>query len=309
MIQVKNPDNLEILKEYRITKDGLNEDISSNSKRIIAGSATHIGMMRALGVLDKLVGIPEWEYVCESFDKSRIKAVGDIFRANAESYAAVQPDLIFYSGYDMNTPIFNKFKQIGLKTFLMYEWKENHPLGRAEWIKIYGILFHKEQEANAIFEDIRIKYENLANKLQQLSIYPQALSGTYWGDIFNAPTGRSYNAQLLADANVNYVYKESTGTGSLELSLEEVINDNKDVENWINMAATSRKELLAQNSKFALLRSVKLGNLYSYMGNMNCFFENSAIEPHIVLEDIAKIFHPEVFEDTEMKYYSKLILE
>lgn len=308
-INILDPDTKKIVDSYRISKTDNNQPnmFPKNITSVVAMSATQIGMLRKLNLEEKITGFSNFNYLCYPLSQAIVKEVGDVGMSDAESFVAVNPDIIFYSGFDDNAPILNKLKQANLKTFKVFEWKETHPMGRAEWIKVYGALFQKEQEANAIYEDIKANYYAITDKLKLEDVGPTVFAGTYFGDIFNVPSGESYMAQLFKDANVNYVYSNTNGTGSLNLSLEEAITKNKDTEFWLNAGVSSKKDLLKQSQKFEMMKSVRTGKLYTYFGRNNCFWENSPIEPHKILEDLGKIFHPELFDDKKLNFYELLI--
>nr|WP_299204080.1 ABC transporter substrate-binding protein [uncultured Brumimicrobium sp.] len=305
-ILILDPTTKEVIQNYKIGKEeqGLYNSFTHNIERVVAMSTTQIGMMRKLAVDDKICGVSGFKYLCHPMSQANVVEVGDMGSADAESFMSANPDVVLYSGFNLHAPILSKLEQANLKTFLIYEWKETHPLGRAEWIKVFGVLFQKEQEANSIYDEIKKQYFDIQEKLSQEEKGASAFSGTYYGDVFNVPAGDSYMAQLFKDANINYIYSETSGTGSLMLSLERLITDNKDTEVWLNPSASTKTELLNQSEKFKLMKAVKTGKIYSYTQKTNCFWENSPIEPHKVLEDLGKIFHPLLFEDRTLNYYS-----
>lgn len=312
-ISVINPDTKEVNFEYHFgtNSDNTNAKTPLNPSRIIALSATHIGMMEELNLTDKIVGVSSEDYICSSNVLKRIRdksaaSLGDIGSSDIEGYLAAQPDLIITSGFDNKAPILTKMKSAGLTLFTNYDWKETHPLGRAEWIKVFGILFNEEQKATELFEQICSQYYEITEKVSSQVNKPSVLVGTMYGDIFNAPAGDSYMAQLLKDANVNYVYTDSRGVGSLALTLEDVISTNRTTDFWLNPAAQNKSQLLQMNTRFELLKSVQNEKVYSYYKNVNCFWEQSAIQPHLLLEDLCKIFYPELFESDGLVFYEKV---
>lgn len=304
-INIIDPDSKEVVDTYRVSKSEQPQKdmFPRKMESIVALSATQVGMLRKLGLENKITGFSNFSYLCNPMNKVEVAEVGDIGMADAEAFVAVNPDIILYSGFNDNAPILNKLAQANLKTFKIFEWKETHPMGRAEWIKVYGVLFNKEKEAQAIFEDIKAKYYSITDKLKLTKKGPAVFAGTYFGDVFHVPAGESYMAQLFKDANINYVYAKSEGTGSLSFGMEEVITKNRETEFWLNAGVANKKELIKQSQKFEMLKSVRTGKLYTYFNKTNCFWENSPIEPHLLLEDLGKIFHPELFEDHKLHFY------
>lgn len=312
-IQILNTENAEVEFRYSIgeSNDKNVDEINSELSRVVALSATHIGMMEELELLDKIVGISDDKYLCSPELKQRVeggltKSIGDIGMADIEGYIEVDPDLVIYSGFDTKAPILKKLESAGIKTFTNYDWKETHPLGRAEWLKVFGVIFNKRKEANLLFENIKKEYLSLIEKVKQIPSSETVLVGTMYGDIFNAPAGDSYMAKLLEDANMDYKYQETEGTGSISLTLEEVISDNRKTSIWLNVAAQSKDKVLEMNNRFRLLESIENNRVYSYFHEVNCFWEKSAIRPHLLLQDLCKIAHPDQFKDKSFIFYKKL---
>lgn len=311
-ISVINPDTKEVDFEYFIGPSDSDDKITQlpiQPSRVIALSATHIGMMEELNLSEKIVGVSNEDYICSENVLERLRSkkavsLGDIGSSDIEGYLAAHPDLIITSGFDNEAPILTKMKSAGLTIFTNYDWKETHPLGRAEWIKVFGILFNEEKRANQLFEDICGKYHEITEKVASKETKPSVLVGTMYGDIFNAPAGDSYMAKLLEDVNVDYVYSDSRGVGSLSLTLEDVVSNNRSTDFWLNPAAQNKNQIMQMNPRFELLESVQNGKVYSYYKNVNCFWEQSAIQPHLLLEDLCKIFYPELFENDKLVFYS-----
>lgn len=312
VIEVIDPSSDEVDFNYEIgSKRTTNAAfLGTDFSKVIALSATHIGMMEELGELDRIIGVSDVNYLCntELINKAKsgkLKSVGDIGQSDIENYISVTPDLIIYSGFDPNAPIIKKMKRARLSIFANFDWKETHPLGRAEWIKVFGVLFNKREEALALFEAIEKQYLNLKSELESKETYPTVLVGTMYGDIFNAPAGDSYMSQFLKDANVDYVYKNTEGVGSISISLEALITKNRTTEYWLNAAATTRKQLINMNERFSLMDAVNNGSLYTYYSDVNCFWERSAILPHEVLRDLSILFHTKNTEN-DLMFYSEI---
>ena len=48
--------------------------------------------------------------------------------------------------------VIEKLEDFGIPVMIEYSSYESHPLGRVEWIKFFGALLGKEEEAEKIFE-------------------------------------------------------------------------------------------------------------------------------------------------------------
>lgn len=284
------------------------ENNSFESDRIIALSATHISMMEKLGLLDQLIGIASADYLCSEevikrHKKKRIATVGDLSTADIEHIVSLEPSIVIFSGFNLSSPLLSKLEKSNVPTLINFDWKETHPLGRAEWIKVFGLIANKIELANEIFDGIKKRYETVA-KTANLESLPTVFAGTLYGDVFNAPAGESYFAQLLKDAQVEYRYADTRGTASISLSIEEVIHDNETTDFWLNPAAKNKNDIIRMNPLFQRLRAFKNNQIYSYYKNVNCFWERSIVEPDVLLQEIKTFFHST--DTIKWNYYHRL---
>lgn len=307
-IQLIEPQNDSVIARYGIGGEVPDEFIELPQKMnsIAALSSTHVGMLKALDAADKIMGVSSKKYLCNQESQEGWIDYGELGQTDPELYVSHKPDLLVHSGFNTEVPVLSKLQKIGISTFVNYDWKEVHPLGRAEWIKVFGCFLDCREKATHVFDSICTRYEQLKRTVIKVADQPTVLSGTVYGDVFNSPAGESYMAQLLADANTNYVYANTSGTASLSMSLEEVILANRETEYWVNVAADSYADVSTLNKRFEALKSFKNENLYTYYGNVNCFWEQSAISPDKVLSDLIHIFHPGVLNNSTLHYYERI---
>lgn len=309
ILEIIDPNDKKVVHEYKLNnKNGINTPL----KTVIPMSATQVGMLDALGLLNTIVAIPSDKYIyseklLKKVNNNEIGLVGEFGTSNLESFLKVSPDAIIYSGFDENNPILEKLKKVKIQTIANYEWKENHPLGRAEWIKFFGLLFDENDKADSIFNQVTSNYNSIVDSIKNYAKNrPTVLVGTPYGDQFNVPAGESYMAKILTDLNVDYKYADTEGVGSQTYSLEKIINENKNTDFWLNVAAQNKEDILNLNNKFKLIDAVHSGNVYSYFHNVNKFWEESALRPDLILLDLASIFHPELFEREVLYYYRRV---
>lgn len=280
-------------------------------ENITAFSQTTVGMMSSLNSLDALNGILNIDYV---FDKSvkNLAKTGQILEFKDESNFSVEQaieaetNIIIYSGFSREFPQEKKLTKFGIAAIPDYDWRETHPLGRAEWIKFVGVLCGKVKEANEMFSQIESKYLEMSSKVKSLKNTPSVISGNFRGDQWTAPAGESYMAILLKDAGANYIYQDSEGNGSIFKSMERIIKDNESTDFWINPGFSSNEQIVSANPKGKHLGPFKAKQVYCYSHNMNQYWERTAIEPHLLLSDFIHIFHPEIDLENDMHFYKHL---
>ena len=116
-----------------------------------------------LGEEKKLIGFPNLNYISSEkvrdlIDAGKIKELGSNQSLNTEVLIDLQPDIIMGYGLDNSNPTLDNLEKNGLKVILNGDWNEQSPLGKVEWIKLFGVLFGKEKQASEIFNSIEKTY-------------------------------------------------------------------------------------------------------------------------------------------------------
>lgn len=287
-------------------------------EKIVVTSTTHIPMLEALGVENTLIGFPHKEYI--SSPKTRkliangnIKEVGIKASLNTEVLLDIQPTIVV--DFSMSKP--NKSLRIieksGIPVLLNGDWLEETPLGRAEWIKFFGLLYGKEKEADSIFNKIEASYLKALVLAKKATKQPSVLSGAMMSkDLWNLPAGESFVARFLKDANTNYLWKNSKGKGSLSVSFESVLYKGQTADYWIAPGYFStKKQLLESNVHYQKFTAFKKDHIFTFAsttGNNGgvLYFELGPTRPDLVLKDIIKITHPTLLKDYQFTFFEKM---
>ncbi len=313
-IQIINPDNKTVEKKYALATDisklKLSKDIipiQTPIKSIVSLAGTDIGILEKLACSDKIKGILSNNYIYnptvkQNFKNNKVKEIGDLNLANPESFLGISK-LITYSGFGTPPSNEGKLAKLDILCIPIYDWKENHPLGKAEWIKLFAVLFEKENLANSYFNKIEKEYNKMLELAETMNKKPSLISGSMIGDLWYMPAGESFNATFFYKAKCDYVNSKSKGTGSSAYSFEHVFKEFQHSEFWINPGFKSKKELLQANSKYAYFDAFKNDKIFCYSHNMNYFWEMSAIEPQKVLSDLIKILHLSHENSKYSKFY------
>ena len=286
-------------------------------EKIVATSTTHIPMLELIEEENSLIGFPHVDYINSSKTTERIKNglikdIGNDQDLNTEVLLDLQPNAVIAFSMGNTTKMYETIEKNGIPVIFNGDWLEETPLGRAEWIKFFGALYDKEKEADSIFSVIELAYNN-AKQIARNSINkPTIMSGVLYKDKWNLPAGESFTAQLYRDANTNYYWKESKGQGSLVLSFEAVYEIAKNADFWIGSGYfTSFSELASANNHYTEFNTYKNKNIYTFSKKRGenggvIYFEMAPIQPHIVLQDLIKIVHPELLPEYKPYFLEKL---
>ena len=309
-----------ILKE----KDGIVPDslhqfttIQVPLQSIVVTSTTHIPSLEMLSVENSLLGFPNLNYISSEKVRSRIeqgkiKELGNNQSLNTEILIDLQPELIIGYGLDNNNPTLDNLQKSGLKVLLNGDWNEPTPLGKAEWIKLFGALYDKQKEAATIFSKIVNEYTKTVAIAKMATSTPTILAGDIFEGKWYLPSGTSWGSLLLKEAHSHYLWQETTGTGSLSLSFETVFEKAKEADFWITSGQFSTlKSMIDANPHYNQFRAFQNKKVYSFNGKKGktggiLYYELGPNRPDIVLKDLVKILHPELLIGYEPFFFKKL---
>jgi iron complex transport system substrate-binding protein len=326
VITVKNPwpDAVKnftyILKEKNgIVPNSLKKynQISVPLRSIVVTSTTNIPFLEMLGVEKSLIGFPHTDYVSSAktralIDAGSVKNVGQNEKLNIEQLIELAPELIVTFGIDNNNPTLENLQKSGLKVLIQADWMEQSPLGKAEWLKLYGALFGKEKQADILFENIVNEYNNALALVATKKPTSTVLYGSMYQDQWFVAKGSSWVAQFIKDAKADYLWKNLEGTGSLGLSFENILDKAKTANFWIATGSfKSLSELEKANPHYSQFDTFANKTIYTFEGKLGAtggtvFYELSPARPDLVLKDYIKIFHPELLPNYTFTFAQKL---
>lgn len=276
-------------------------------------STTQIPLAVELGIANQLKGFPNLEYIADEQVKGLIEAgaIMDIAGENEtdlEKLMALEPDIIMvypWAGTDHE-----RLREIGVTPVYNCDYLEETPLGRAEWIKLMGLLTDKRALADSIFSGIEARYREVWRKVSLSSSKPTVIAGDYYNGIWYAPGGKSYIARYLRDAGAAYLWHNDTNSASLELDFETLYDRAQQVDFWGTVVssknAVNANYFLAQNDLMADFKAYKERALFYCNSADVDYFGAAVLEPDIILKDLASIFHPTYFPDHKPVYFHQV---
>ena len=110
---------------------------------------------------------------------------------------------------------------------------ETSALGRAEWMRFYGLLFGQTQKADSLFAEVEKNYNELKALVAPLSYAPSVISELKNGSAWYVPGGKSTSARIYADAGANYVFADDEHSGSVPLAFETVFDKGQNADFWL----------------------------------------------------------------------------
>jgi iron complex transport system substrate-binding protein len=288
-------------------------------QKIICMSTTYISMISALGEQRSIVGVSGTSFIyspelIKKADSGLIADVGYEANLNKELILKIFPDLIMIYGIGSESSGYvGKIKELGIKVMINADYLETDPLGRAEWIKLFGALYCREKLADSIFVSEANEYTRLKSFIaKSIKTRPRVLLGLPFKDTWYISPGNSFISKMIGDAGGDYLWKDVQSAVSMPYGIENVYLKGLTADFWLNTgSAGSRNEVSNLDDRLKDLPCFKDSNMFNNNNRItanggNDFWESGSLYPHVVLNDIAAILHPELFSDYELTFYRRL---
>lgn len=325
-LTILNPyqDYTDTLRYYLVPRDG---NIKPNEKSgqvievpinsMIATSTTHLALVDMLETQSVIKGITQPDYVYDPEIRRRV-ASGAIAsfsggEFNREQALALNPDLVMVSGGQASQlDNFRVLLESGINVLVNTEWLEQTPLGKAEWVKVMGLLLGKENLARKKFQRVEERYLELKALADRADQHPLVMNNLPYKGAWFVPGGNSFTARFLKDAAAEYPWYENSSTGGLRVDFETVYAVGLRADIWINPGnARTKEDLLAADPRFSDFKSFKTGRIFNNNKRMspsggNDFWESGVVHPEIILADLIRIMHPELLPEHQLFYYQQV---
>ncbi|RRQ48221.1 ABC transporter substrate-binding protein [Maribacter algicola] len=305
------------LSTITLDKNAYDAIIGTPISNLVVTSTTHIPALESLGVLDKLIGFPDTKYISSKYardliDAGKIQELGNNESLNTEMVLELRPELVVGFSINAQNKTYNTLEQANIPVVYNGDWTEESPLGKAEWIKFFAPFFGKEHEAEQIFSKIAQDYHNAVNIAKTAETAPSVISGAMYKDVWYLPGGESWAAKFIHDANADYLWADTPGTGSLSLSWESVLEKGKNADFWIAPAQyTSYMELTNASEHYAQFDALQNRKIFTFSKTKGAtggvlYYELAPQRPDLVLKDLIHIFHPHLLPDHELFFFTPL---
>lgn len=289
--------------------------IPNDSLNLICLSTTHASMLAALGEESKISGMAFAKrtldpIIKDAVDAGRIKDLGEGDESAFEQILAIRPDIYFV--YPYGDVDYSRFEASGIQCIPIAEYLETHPLGRAEWVKVFGAICGKSHEAEIYFTDIKDAYNEVLEKATLVELHPEVFTGSSYQGQWYAPSGESLIAKFITDAGATYSFAQNKGQSNIQLEFEVLIEQASDADFWGEVVFESTDPDLnrliqpePRLKKFNAFKNEGEGVFYCNAA-LSDYFGLGVLRPDQVLADLFAIFHPELAPEHEPVYFKRL---
>lgn len=320
-VSVRNPwDSVRTLQKYILVKRDsvIPENLPKGTvvkvplRNALVLSTVHSSLISELDAGKSIGGVCSAEFIKNDELNMRIKSgeladCGDNMNPDIEKVIALNPDAIVLSPYE-NNDRYARVGELGIPVIECADYMESSPLGRAEWVKFYGLLFGKEDEAEKMFRDTENNYLNLKEIASSAKEKPKVLTDTRYGQTWGVPGANSTTGRYIEDAGGINPFAGYDRTGSVMLSPEKVLAEAHDADVWLikynQQSEKTMSELAADAPVNSRFKAFMEGNVYGCNTRYADLYEETPFHPDLMLEEMIRIFHSDLLpEKVPLQYY------
>ncbi len=324
VVTIRNPwDTLKVLHTYLLAdrEKPLPEHLPEGTivrtplQKSVIYSSVHCSLWSELDELKGIGGVCGLEYIKlpqiqEGCRNGSIVNVGNSMNPDIERIIDLRPDAILLSPFE-NSGGYGRVGKLNIPIIECADYMETSALGRAEWMRLYGLLLGKEAQADSLFAGIEKEYLTLTQQVKSQNLKrPTVISEMKNSSAWYIPGGNSTMGRLYQDAGADYVFAYLSNSGSVPLAFETVFDRGGNADIWLikynQPQDKTYSELERDYAPYARFKAFQDRKVYGCNTNYVPFYEESPFHPELLLKDLIKIFHPELLPDYDLKYFSNL---
>lgn len=276
----------------------------------VVTTAPHCRLLFALGAGNTIKGVCDLQYIImpkihELAAKGVIRNCGNSMSPSAELIKSVSPQAILVSPFENCN--YGSIESLSVPIIECADYMETSALGRAEWMRFYGMLTGKASTADSLFAAVERNYTSIASNVKNLQPKPKVITERVTSGIWYCPGGASSMGRIIEDAGGHYAFANDSHSGSLTLSPEKVIEKANDADVWlfVNYAnqAITPDELLAEYPGYKMIKAFNKGHIYECNSKTSTYFEEISFRPDFLIANLAAIFHPQAGINDTHRYY------
>lgn len=266
--------------------------------KIICMSSSHVAALSAIDALSAVKGVSGLRYLSDpALDRQKVADIGYDAALDYETILELDPDILVTYAVNGAEPAYvSKLRSLGVPTLILHDHLENHPLARAEYVRLFGALTGRQQVADSVYSEVRDNYLELARSVDS-DKKAKVLINIPYGDSWYIPGKEGYMSRLVEDAGGEIIGAASGSASSSVISIEKAYGFSLRADIWLNPGpCRSREELIMTHHMFR--RFGPVADSLPIYNNIKCvneaggndFWEKGAVRPDLVLQDLIYIF-------------------
>lgn len=322
-VELRNPwDTLKTLHTYILTdrNNAKNSNLPEGTivrtplENAIVYSSVHNSLIAEIGGIESIAGVCDIQYIKHPqikamYEKGVITDCGSSMSPDIEKIIDLNADAVLLSPFE-NSGGYGRIESIGVPIIECADYMETSPLGRAEWMKFYGLLTGREQEADSLFRSVENEYLSLKQIAKDVTNRPTVISELKYSSAWYVPGGKSTTAKMIDNAGADYIFSYTTESGSVPMSFETVLDKGQKADFWLikynQKQDKTYSELKKDYSPYTNFDAWKNKRIFGCNTSYVNFYEETPFHPEALLRDLIIIFHPEIMKDEKTRYFTGL---
>ncbi len=322
-VEIRNPwDSTSLLHRYILVPSGKElpkqlpegEIVRTPLRNAAVYTSVHCGLIDELGAADAIKGVCDLQYIYlpkirQGVQNGTIADLGNSMTPNIEKLMMMRPDAMFISPFE-NSGSYGKLGKLHIPIIECADYMETNPLGRAEWIRFYGLLLGKRHKADSIFAAVEKSYNGMKAHAARQKTRPTVVTEMKIGGTWYVAGNKSTVGILISDAGGDYIFSDVASAGAVPYSPEQAFIKAQEADLWLikyNQATDMTMEELAEawaSNKY--MEAYKRGNVFGCNLAKTGFYEETPFHPDVLLREYINILHPSTQEEHTMKYYNRI---
>ena len=207
--------------------------------------------------------------------------------------------------------------KLGIPIIEAADYMENLPLGRTEWVRLFGLLLGCPDRADSLFLEAETEYNCIRDTVSRHiednggdSHRPTLLAERKYGASWDVPGGGSYMARMYSDAGADYIFSGNTSAANVNMSFESVLSKGFDADIWVlkywSPQPMTYASLEAEYRLYSEFRAFRQQHIFGCNTYSSTYYDDIVLHPAWILEDLAAVFHPDLFPGREPRYFKPL---
>lgn len=317
LIRLHDGSKFLVVPEGKDAPNGIDKKISvlrQPINRIYLAATASMCLFDRLGSIDNIkysgAEHDDWyiENARKAMEEGRISFVGKYNQPDYEALASGKCDVAIENTMINHVPaVKKKLEEFDIPVFTDQSSLENHPLGRTEWIKVYGAMLNKEPEAEKIFDEQVKVLEGIDNKKTNKTVAFFTILPS--GQVMVRKSG-DYVSKMINLAGGKYVFRNigdhKKVRATVTIDMEDFYKQAKSADiliynNTIGGTITSISQLEQMNPLMKEFKAVKNGNVW-YTGQ-NLYQETTGFGQ--MISDMHKVFVDGNVDSDSLTYLHK----
>lgn len=262
-------------------------------------SSVHAALLLELHAADAIAAMTDTSYIVADTLKTylrqhtqQIRYAGQSMSPDLEQLRAAQTDAILVSPFE--NAGHGALDRLGIPLIECADYMETSPLGRAEWMKFYGMLFGQTERADSLFAEVEKAYNAIKVQAAKHAQKPTVMCDLRMGNVWYQPGGNSTMGRLITDAGGKYLWADRQESGSLSLDFESVFARARQADVWIIKYGQPTDLTYAQMATdfqpYTQFDAWKARHIYACNTLRVPYFEETPFHPERILRNLSEIF-------------------